>query len=166
MATVLELVQKGVLHKLDAQLSWRELEQRMIFVFPKVARWMMEVLPDAVSDRLVENTPIEQLDAFSAEFCGGKELVIDRQVRPIRHISHGIWELKTADLRLFGWFVRRDCFICSAANTTYNVKRHDLYNGYRDEACRHRDELELDEPKYVPGDNPDDVLSAWCYPPP
>ena len=165
MPTMHDLVHAGVLYKLDASLGWREQEERMIFAFPKPMQWMMEVLPDEASEWNIESTPFEQLDAFAHAYCAGHELVIERQVRCMRHISHGIWELKTPDIRLFGWFVRRDCFICTAANTAANVKQYRLYDGYRDEAVRLRDSLELDEPKYVAGDNPDDVLSAWCYPP-
>jgi len=151
--------------KLDPGLGLREQEERMIFAYPRVIEWLQKELPDEASSWNIEETPLEQIDAFVADFCSGAELTINRQVKPIRHIRHGILELKTADVRLFGWFAKRDCFICTAGNTAASVKVHRLYNGYRDEAVRLRRELDLDEPKYVDGDDPDRVLSDWCYPP-
>lgn len=165
MATLLDLVEQNRLIKLDPQLGWREQEERLIYAFPRVTEWLDRELPDEVSNWNLDEAPIEQAAALVADFCSGAELTIDRQVKPIRHISHGVWELKSADIRLFGWFARRDCFICTAGNTTYKVKTYSLYNGYRDEAVRLREQLELDEPKYVPGDDPNGVLSDWCYPP-
>lgn len=164
MATIEELLARESLHKLDAELSWREQEERVILLFPQAVKWLLESLPNAESSWNLEVQPDQQLDALARAFCAGRELVFEKQVKPLRHIRHGIWELKTADLRLFGWFHRRDWFICTAVNTAANVKQSGLYDGYRDEAVRLRDELDLDCPKFIPGVDPDGVLSAWTYP--
>jgi hypothetical protein len=77
------------------------------------------------------------------------------------HLGDGIWELKTADLRLFGWFLQKDCFIVSDIDDTGRIKQSNLYRGYCLQAVRRRDALELNEPKFIRGDNPDDVVSDW-----
>lgn len=166
MATIIHLAQQEQVFKLDAALSWREQEERRIYVFPGVRAWMMDTLPDEVSGWNIELSPLEQLDNFLEKYCSGKELMFEREIRPLRHIDHGIWELKTADVRLFGWFHTIDCFICTHGNTAHNTKIHDLYRGYRDNAVWLRDQLDLDEPKFISGDDPNDVISAFCYPPP
>lgn len=84
--------------------------------------------------------------------------------KPLTHIEDGIWELKTADLRIFGWFFVRDCFIGSAANLTDTIKQLHLYRPYVQEAVRLRDALDLDIPKFIPGDDPHAVVSDFDYP--
>jgi hypothetical protein len=83
------------------------------------------------------------------------------QFHPIRHVRDGIWVLKTPDLRIFGWFPVKDCFIGWRAEHADFVKRHDLYHGLAGETAEFRDRLLLDEPKFVPGVNPDAVVSNY-----
>lgn len=165
MATILDLVERGHLIKLDAGLSWREQEQRCIYVTPRVRAWLEEELPGKVSSWGIEVPPIEQLDTILRNYCAGYELTFDRQIKPIHHIRFGIWEIKTPDLRLFGWFHLRDNFICTHINLANFIKEHGLYAGIRDESCRIREDLDLDEPKFIAGDDPNDVISAFSYPP-
>lgn len=165
MATLLHLAQEHHLVKLEAALSWRQQEERCIYAFPRVVTWLEEELPDVISDRNLETSPLEQLDQFLRVYCSGEELFFERQFRPIRHIDNGVWELKTPDLRMFGWFAVRDCFICTKIDTKFRIKEHGLVPGYRDEAIRFRDALDLDEPKFVPGDDPNAVISAFSFPP-
>ena len=85
-------------------------------------------------------------------------------VKPITHVSGGIWELKTSDLRIFGWFHAKDCFIGYRAEHADFVKKHNLYYGLASEAARFRDQLDLDEPKFIPGDDPNVILSNYNFP--
>lgn len=164
MATLLNLVEQNRVFKLDAGLGSNIWEERRFFVLPRVRNWLDETLSVLASNWNLELTPIEQLAAFLEDYCSGETLMFERQFRPLLHIDKGIWELKTADLRLFGWFHVKDCFIGTACDTAQRVKDHNLYRGYRDEAVRLRDELDLDEPKFVKGDDPNDVVSAFCFP--
>ncbi|MCB2060058.1 MAG: hypothetical protein R3E09_02490 [Novosphingobium sp.] len=165
MATLIHLAQQNQVVKLEAALSWREQEDRQIYVFPHVRHWMEDSLPNEASNWNLELSPLEQLDNFLSNYCSGRELMFERQFRPIRHIKDGIWELKTADVRLFGWFKAQDCFVCTDGNTAFNVKEHGLYWGYAEAAAQRRNHLDLDGPKFVPGDDPNDVISAFSYPP-
>lgn len=165
MATLIHLAQQNQVYKFEASLGWREQEERRIYVFPEARAWMEQVLPGEASNWNLELSPLEQLDDFLTHYCAGRELMFGRQFHPLRHIDRGIWELKTADVRLFGWFHAKDCFVCTQGNTAYNVKEYNLYAGYRDGAVRLRGQLDLDEPKFVTGDDPNDVISAFCFPP-
>lgn len=86
-------------------------------------------------------------------------MAIPRQMRCLRHVSDGVWELKTLEVRMFGWFYRRDVFICAAVQSADAVKKDQLYDFYREKVVTLRDELALDGAKFLPGGNPDDVIS-------
>jgi len=164
MATLLHLVEQNRVFKLEPALARGQQEWRRMYVLPEARTWMEGVLPTLESELGLEMSPIEQLDAFLTVYCAGDTLMYERQFRPVRHIAAGIWELKTPDLRLFGWFHDRDCFVCTDCDDATRVKKHGLYNGYRDQGVSRREQLDLDEPKFLSGDNPNDVISAFSYP--
>jgi hypothetical protein len=165
MATPLELDNAGALFKLDPDLGPGKREIRWIYASPRLKTWIEDALPRLESTWHIELTPQEQLQAFVEEvFAPGEPLTYDWQFKPLTHIEDGIWELKTADLRMFGWFYEKDCFIGSAANHTDVVKQLKLYRPYAKEAVRFRDQLDLNKPKFVPGDNPHDVVSDFSFP--
>jgi len=162
MATILQLVEQGSLVKLDPALVASVQEMRVIYMSPDLKRRIEEAVPAMGSNWNIEVTPLEQLDALVALFAAGDQLVLPNDFRPIQHIKDGIWELKTADLRMFGWFYKKDCFVGHRIDQTQHIKDHKLYYGYATEVARFRDQLDLDEPKFVPGDDPNDVVSN-CY---
>jgi hypothetical protein len=162
MATLLELLNQGELFRFDPMLGWNEMEMRRIFLLSEARNWLEEKLPTAEATWQIEVNPAEQLDALVYEFCSGKPLQVGTRFKSLVHLGDGIWELKTADLRLFGWFVRKDHFVVSDCDHTDRIKRVNLYRGYCEQAVRRREALNLDEPKYIGGDNPDDVVSD-CY---
>ena len=164
MATLVELVDVDALFKYDAALDGSQQEFREIYASPKLRNWIETTLPALVSSWNIELSPAEQLDALGAIFAAGEPLTFGRQFKPLTHIHDGVWELKTADLRIFGWFYRKDCFVGVVADETSNVKAHGLYRGYAGEVLRFRDQLTLKAPKFLPGDQPNDVVSDWNYP--
>ncbi len=163
MATLLELA-AHTLHRLDPVLDKGQREARTIYGSEGFRVWAEKTLPRLTSSWDIEVTPEEQFDALASIFCSGAVLTYKWQFSPIRHIADGIWELKTADLRIFGWFARKDCFIAVVADTTERVKRHRLYHGYAGAVARYRAALDLDEPKFIAGDDPNAVVSNYSYP--
>jgi hypothetical protein len=74
----------------------------------------------------------------------------------------GIWELKTEDIRIFGFFHKKDCFIGVVADDATRIKTYDLYHGYANVNCRRfREAIDLDNPKCVLGDDPNAVVSNF-----
>jgi hypothetical protein len=138
---------------------------RRFFAFPELAKWMMEVLPELASDRQVEDTPQQQVDALTAVFCSGETLMYLWQFRSLSHIRDGIWELKTPDIRIFGWFPQRDTFIGADVGEKWRIKQHNLYHGHVNIVEHRRTILDLDDPKFIPGDDPNDVVSNYAFPP-
>jgi hypothetical protein len=162
MATVLELSAAGALIKLEAELENNELEHRLIHALPHMGPRIENELPIWESDWDVSLTPRQQYDALLEIYCSGETLTYDTCFKPLKHKKDGIWELKTADLRLFGWFWVKDCFIVSAIDLTNRVKTG-LYNGYIEDADWRRARLDLDEPKYVPGQDPNNVVTGYSF---
>lgn len=130
-------------------------------MLPRVPGQIEGRIAGAVSDRQIQILPIEQLDQLLTDFCAGTDLLVETQFKCLYPLGCGVWELKTADVRLFGWFHEKNCFICAAADTAYQVKHHYLYNGYIEDTVRRRTDLMGEHGAYVKGTDPDDVLSNW-----
>ena len=146
MATLLDIVAAGAIVKLAPILGAREQEERVIYASPKLLSWIQGVLPTLSSNWNISMSPLEQFIDLHSTFAAGECLVFGNDLNPLHPIDNGIWELKTADLRVFGWFVRQDCMIAQCADTAANVKNHNLYVGYRDETVRFRNQLNLSDP--------------------
>ena len=166
MATIMMLEQQGVLQRYDAVLGPRELETRRIFAGLRLVKWILEELPQLGSSWNIDVTPAEQLDELLKKYVAGNILTYQHNFYPLIPHDQSVWELKTADLRVFGWFHMADCFIGVVADTAQRVKDHDLYRGYLGEVVRFRSRLDLDEPKSIEGKEPRDVVSNFSYPNP
>lgn len=164
MATLVELDRRGELFKLDPALEANEQEWRMIYTSPRLKDWLEGVLPSLVSHWQQELSPLQQVDALVEEFCSGTTLCFGPQFKPIQHVKGGIWELKTPDVRVFGWFHVKDCFVGWRGEAAEHVKRYNLYYGIAGEAARYRDLLDLDEPKFIAGEDPNNVVSNYNLP--
>ena len=166
MATLRELDDANALFKLDVALEGREQPQRYIYASPRLQRWIVETLPGLASQHNIDVLPDEQFDTLAYEFCVGEQLEVGWKFRKLNPIGKDVWELKTADLRIFGWFCDRDCFIGVAAEEKWRLIEYPgMATGYMGEVVRFRENLNLDEPKIVTGENYDDVVSNWRYPP-
>lgn len=153
MPTPNDLVQGGFLEKIDVDLDVDELPQRVLYAYPQVVTWLSDTLPGLVVDGHFPSaaTPLEQADALFYNYVIGRKIT---QMAPhsMRPKEPGVWELRTHDLRFFGWFYRKGVFIISAADTKRNCKDGALYDAYRDNAINYRDALDLDPPpKFITG---------------
>jgi hypothetical protein len=163
MATLLELKNAGQVIKVDPQLDPREQEDRLFYILPRLEEWFTMTLPDLESTWNIEITPLEQVYALIADFCTGKTLTYGEQFKEMTHIRDGIWELKTADIRIFGRFCKMDCFVGANAGLTRDIKGSSLYTNICIEAANRLDQLDLDEPKFISGKDPRNVVSAFDF---
>ena len=161
MATVHTLVAQGDLVRIDPALGPMVMENRLIYALPRVITWFENVLSDLGSTWNLEESPAEQADALIAQFCEGEPLHFGQRFNCLRPAERGVWELKTADLRFFGWFLKKDVFIVSDCDHAERVKTSNMYAGYREQAVRFREQLDLDEPKFIDGETPNDVISDF-----
>jgi len=68
--------------------------------------------------------------------------------------SDEVWEIKTADLRIFGWIYRRCEFVAMRGGYTDHYKEPTKIKNYADErrdVVKARETLPLDGDKYVKG---------------
>lgn len=163
MATLSQLEGRD-LHRYDPELPPGALEERSIYVTAQfradVDKWLPGLEPAWTS----EIKPIEQLAALLDDFCAGFELEHGTGFHILRPADGGVWELKSPDLRVFGWFYRRDCLIAHRMLPKDHITKHRLYGALRNDVAAFRDQLDLDAPKHIPGNDPHDVLSNYHFP--
>lgn len=164
MSTIIELADQQAVVRFDATLSRSQFALRRIYLMPRVVTWFQTTLPGLQSDWRVEVQPDQQLDDFLTVYVAGEPLTFDRQIKPLNHLGQGVWEMKTPDTRLFGWFVDRDCFVCSAIDIATRVKQLNLYPGYSGQAVTDRNTLGLNLPCYIASTDPNDVISNLSFP--
>jgi hypothetical protein len=164
MATILELEARGELHRLQANLRRRQQPERTFFASKGLVKWFAEDLPKAASAWNLETSPLEQVDVLLNIFVSGEVLAFQLRFWPLNPRAEHVWELKTPDARIFGWFVARDCFVGVVANFADAIKAHKLYQGHVGQVARFRDHLKLDEPKSMVGEEPGDVVSNFAFP--
>lgn len=160
--TIAKLVETGAIIKIDVDLGPREQPMRLLYGTPDFIRWVERLLLPGAEPavRLGEATVTEQLDNLFYTFLSGRRLIPMRQFRVVRAEARPVWELKTPDLRIFGWFMKKDCFVGVFGEWADKVKDHDLYRGYRIAIRRLRRELDVDVALCVEGIEPGDVLSV------
>ena len=147
--------------RIDVPLGPREMPRRLLYGSPGFVSWVEKRLTaEEKSPLSLEVSPSQQIDNLFYEFVSGRRLAFSRQFRFVRAEEHAVWELKTPDLRVFGWFLKKDCFVAVFGDWADRVKDHGLYRGYRLEIRRFRRELGVDESLCVRGLEPDDVLSS------
>ncbi|HEY2527040.1 MAG TPA: hypothetical protein VGJ20_03665 [Xanthobacteraceae bacterium] len=165
MATLTTLITDGSLLRWEVILLPRQQIDRMLLLVPPL-RDRLDAALAVGSTWNIEETPAQQLDSLTAVFVSGEPLAFGWQFKALGRVPHldGVWYLKTADVRLFGWFPCRDGFIATSVGLTEQTKRLHLYRPFGEEVVRIREALPLDEPKYIPGDDPNAVVSNFTYP--
>lgn len=164
MPTLAELGEMGELYKLDPELPSGRQPERLFYASERLMRWLTEQLPQIVSNWGLESSPEEQVAVMLEEFCAGGELAFGQRFHILHPGEQGVWELKSADTRIFGWFVHRDCFVGFVGDSAERVKRYGLYTGYVGETVRFREQLPLNPPKFIADEDPHAVVSAYHYP--
>ncbi len=159
MATLSKLILDGILNPVEIELDSHTLPWRLIFSINGFGQWLENDLANLVATYDPQLSSAQQVDDLMAAFVSGDPLVPEKMFRPLHPHQDGVWELKTPDVRIFGWFACKDNFIAARGNDATFIKRHNLYHGYIGEVVRLRNQLDLDPPKFVTGVNADDVIS-------
>jgi hypothetical protein len=160
MDLIRELVAAGVIIPIEIGLKADEQPMRLLYGTANFVDWLhVRLNAGEVSALQADLSPSEQLDHLFYTFVSGRQLIYSRQYRFIRAEKFAVWELKTADLRIFGWFMVKDCFVAVFGDWADRIKDHDLYRGYRLEVRRMRRELGMEDTLCVEGIDPGEVLS-------
>lgn len=162
MTTIKEICDSGNLSPITVALKPRELAWRRLYGTIDFIQWLDRDLAAMAGDPLHSTlTPIEQVFALFSEFIVGDDFLTDRRFRKLNWTpDHGIWELKTSDVRIFGWVPEKDCFICCHGDAADRIKNLDLYGRYIAQSKYVMDNLPLDEPKCIISRKHEDVIST------
>jgi hypothetical protein len=160
MPTINALVESGAISRIELELSAGDQPMRLLYGTPNFTAWLTTILNGGEPpNRLGDATPAEQIDQLFHTFLSGRQLIYTRQFRCVRAEKNAVWELKTPDTRIFGWFMQKDCFVAVFGDWADTVKDHDLYRGYRIAIRRLRRELKVDDTLCVQGVTAGDVIS-------
>lgn len=152
MATLSELEEREELLKIEVELEAHQMRNRLIYGVPDVIGWLSETLPSLEADfHEGKLSPKEQLFVLLEDFITGQNFDHYAKAHFMNPYNDGIWELKTTDLRLFGWFYQKCVFVVAHIDTAYRCKLHSLYNGYQASCVQRRNNIDLDEPKHITG---------------
>ena len=99
------------------QRAWR-----YVYASPSFLMWYAEDMPKISVSNPAEDDPIkEQLEIELHGFAYGHLLRDQDDIKCLEPLSDGVWQLKTPDIRLFGWFPERDYFVIHAAEAKANL---------------------------------------------
>lgn len=162
MATLGELSKgdSGPIRRIELELD-EGLPHRFLYGTPGFIGWLENVLPDMKTGlMLADISPFEQVYERFRQYVVGENLDGDRRFAPlICDPETFVWELKTIDVRIFGWVPKMDHFICCFGGHADFIKQHKLYGGFIGQVDHVRSGMNLDTPKSVEFRNYENVLS-------
>ena len=138
------------------ELAWRTLYGTMEFL-----NWLGAELPNISHNALYSDlSPQEQVFAIFTEYASGEYLSSDRRFKKLNWTpDHCIWELKTDEIRIFGWVPQKNNFICCYGGDKSTIETLSLYGRYIAQTVRVRQNIDLDEPKHLTSRRYCDVIS-------
>ncbi|WP_306928524.1 hypothetical protein [Agrobacterium larrymoorei] len=159
MATLDELQTAGVLSLYKHKHRVIPGRGREMWFFRDAAKWLLEDF--CTMEPFYEDSIAPKLQAavLLKNFVVGEDFEPELNFWHMRPTDDDVFELKTADLRIFGWFHRPRIFVAARAQSferTHNAPGIHAY--YRDEVVKMRQQLQLDEPKWVVGATASDVF--------
>ena len=158
MATVAELASMGVLIRHEGDLEAGEMPHRFVYYPASFEEWVLTVVSAQTRDRSRDLTPFEQVEQMLHDFIVKRPLRYGQDDRKLDPLNRHVWELKSEDIRLVGWFPARATFVAVCGGMRKDLKPFRAYTPLIDKACSFRDVLDLDPPKMLIGNTHADVL--------
>jgi hypothetical protein len=157
MATFEKILEDRILLPVKVRLGRGQFYDRKMYAYPGSLKWMREIVPTLVSGRLNSaQTPAQQLILRLQQWLSGAPINKGPMFQEMKYPKdNDVWELKTDDLRLFGWMHQPKIFIVAAHGYTDDYKDPTKIKDYADDVravMRSRDAFPLDHPKFVKGD--------------
>jgi hypothetical protein len=117
---------------------------------------MRNEVPKMVTGRVRSDfSPKEQLIERLRQWMSGDPMAYGRMFKDMEPRTDEVWEMKTADLRLFGWIYRPREFIAVCGGYADDYKEPTKTKNYADDrraVVRARDALPLDGDKLAIGE--------------
>jgi hypothetical protein len=112
MATIAKLLDDKALIRVTVPLARNQFHDRKLYATPDGVEWMRNDVPKMVTGVIQSATPPkDQLVLRLRQWMAGLPMTqgpMFKDLKPLQSgagkgVEHGVWELKTVDLRLFGW---------------------------------------------------------------
>jgi hypothetical protein len=157
MATIDRLLDDdGPLTDVTVPLDRYEYQKRWIYGLPQFVKWLQEDVPRLRTGRLKSDlSPKEQVDHLLYRWITGKEMKYDKMFKDLIPAQDEVWEMKTLDIRIFGWMFMPCKFVAVFGDHADFYKRPNPTKNYSQavrRVVRERDHLDLDEPKLETGE--------------
>jgi hypothetical protein len=158
MATLEHLAATDKLLKHEPDLDDRDLPERIAFFAPEFDGWLETVLRPLDPLRGRQLSPFEQAEQIMYEFVIGRPMAYSVDYRKLDPLPAHVWELKTTDVRLFGWFAKKAIFVLVCGELKAHLKKRREYTPFVERVVVFRRRLDLDEPKAITGVRHHEVL--------
>lgn len=109
-----EVVDPDSFHEYKIELQANEMPEGKIYLKGSVINWLECVLPEAESRRRRMVLPYLQIAELIKRVIVGDSIETDSEdaeVKPISEEKYGLFELRTKDVRIVGWFTQRRIFV-------------------------------------------------------
>jgi hypothetical protein len=155
MATFDNLLKQKKLIPVKLRLRSGQFPERKIYAFAECVEWMRNEVPQMTTGRVASDfTPLEQLVERFRQWIAGDPMEYGRMFHDMEPRTDDVWEMKTADLRIFGWMYLPRQFIAVRGGYTDDYKEPTKIKNYADdrrEVVKAREALPLDGEKFVKG---------------
>jgi hypothetical protein len=157
MATFEKILEERILVPVKIRLGRGHFYERELYAYPSCLQSLKEIVPTLTTGRINSaQTPAEQLIMRLQQWLSGAEIKKGPMFKEMDYPrENDVWEMKTDDLRLFGWMYRPKKFIIAAYGYTDHYKEPTKIKNYADDVravMEARDALPLDGPKLVKGE--------------
>ena len=161
MSTIPKLLSGGTLKAVTLGLHDDELADRGLFGTVRLFKFLSEELP-TIPSRDATLSAEEQVAVLFARYLTNRPFVLRSPISPLRHLNNAVWELKTLDVRVFGWFAAKDAMIIDAGCDVKLLKAQQRnYSGYINQTEHVRKRLGFNPSDYVQGSEPHDILTNF-----
>ena len=158
MATLAMLTAEGTVIRHEPDLERWEQPTRFTYFAPGAHAWCSTDLKAMARDRGRNETPHEQVEQLLYEFAIGRPMAYALDYRKLDPLGQHVWELKTVDVGLVGWFARKGCIVIVRAEMKRVLQSAKLYRPLIEATVAFRTSLDLDPPKEITGVLHHDVL--------
>lgn len=145
--------------RIQVPLGRKEFDEREFYALPSFMLFIEQILPGTATGVFnARETPRQQMDTLLRKWTAGKPMRQGRAFAIMRPPTNSVWEMKTVDLRIFGWMHKPKCFVAVFGGLADDYKSQngnspkESYKEAMDRVIWIRDRLGLDEPKFVTGD--------------
>jgi hypothetical protein len=148
MTTLLKLRDRGKLFGFSDRTIQKQ-PLRLLFLAPTLTDWLNDDLQGLVAGRGRDLSPYEQVYAIFTEYVYESGFSGVGDFVNIIPQSQGVYEMKTTDVRIFGWFYRPCQFVAVVGDLKKNLIGTNLVSTHRKTVTGFRKSFHLDKPEFV-----------------